>query len=258
MGSENSSSFYYEEHVYQRVLRGYLAKLAIKIKGKKTIKQSTSPKSGFEGTLLSGYVAQSDWLEERSVSFLLSFSLSVFPFSSLGGETANPRHLDDSPTKRRGLFRWFGEEGKRCTLYRWLPSNKENGDISLYRWLFETSSLSIEKLVIREASVAEDYEAGGGLVDEEDNDGWVATHGRPKGCLIKMVLRLFDQVSKAHGKKIVAEEKGMKDFETMWSIRQQDLVLKERLSKMRLLDSLIAKKEPLIEYEEALEKLLLS
>ncbi|KAF3564109.1 hypothetical protein DY000_02015280 [Brassica cretica] len=37
-----------------------------------------------------------------------------------------------------------------------------------------------------EASVAEDYEAGGGLVDDEDYDGWVATH---------MVLRLFD-----HGK----------------------------------------------------------
>ena len=64
------------------------------------------------------------------------------------------------------------------------------------------------------------------------------------------------KVSKAHGKKIVAEEKAMKDFETMWSIRQQDLVLKESLSKMRLLDSLIAKKEPLIEYEEALKKKL--
>ena len=35
--------------------------------------------------------------------------------------------------------------------------------------------------LIREASVAEDYEAGGGLVDDEDNDGWVVTHGRSKG-----------------------------------------------------------------------------
>lgn len=36
----------------------------------------------------------------------------------------------------------------------------------------------------RAASVAEDYEAAGGevLVDDEDNDGWLATHGRPKGC----------------------------------------------------------------------------
>jgi len=35
----------------------------------------------------------------------------------------------------------------------------------------------------RAASVAEDYEAAGGevLVDDEDNDGWLATHGKPKG-----------------------------------------------------------------------------
>lgn len=31
--------------------------------------------------------------------------------------------------------------------------------------------------------MAEDYEAAGGevLVDDEDNDGWLATHGKPKG-----------------------------------------------------------------------------
>lgn len=31
----------------------------------------------------------------------------------------------------------------------------------------------------------EEYEAAGGeiLLDNEDNDGWLATHGRPKGCL---------------------------------------------------------------------------
>ncbi|CAN8264784.1 unnamed protein product [Cochlearia groenlandica] len=34
----------------------------------------------------------------------------------------------------------------------------------------------------RAASVAEEYEAAGGevLVDDEDNDGWLATHGKPK------------------------------------------------------------------------------
>ena len=44
----------------------------------------------------------------------------------------------------------------------------------------------------------------------------------------------------------------------MWSIKQQDLVIKERLSKMRLLDSLLAKKEPLADYEEALNKKLIN
>ncbi|XP_048620165.1 glutathione S-transferase T2-like [Brassica napus] len=51
------------------------------------------------------------------------------------------------------------------------------------------------------------------------------------------------KASKVHGKKTMAEEKAMKEFETMWSIRQHDLALKERLSKMRLLDSLIADKK---------------
>lgn len=35
----------------------------------------------------------------------------------------------------------------------------------------------------RAASVEEEYEASGGevLVDNEDNEGWLATHGEPKG-----------------------------------------------------------------------------
>lgn len=35
----------------------------------------------------------------------------------------------------------------------------------------------------RAASVEEEYEAAGGevLLDNEDNDGWLATHGKPKG-----------------------------------------------------------------------------
>ncbi|XP_033135182.1 glutathione S-transferase T2 isoform X2 [Brassica rapa] len=64
------------------------------------------------------------------------------------------------------------------------------------------------------------------------------------------------KASKARGKQSVAKEKAMKEFETMWSIRDQDLTRKERMSKMRLLDSLIAKKEPLVEYEEEIKKKL--
>lgn len=38
----------------------------------------------------------------------------------------------------------------------------------------------------RAASVEEEYEAAGGevLLDNEDNDGWLATHGKPNGKLI--------------------------------------------------------------------------
>lgn len=40
----------------------------------------------------------------------------------------------------------------------------------------------------------------------------------------------------------------------MWNIKKQDLEHKERMSKMKILDSLVARQEPLAEYEEALEK----
>ena len=38
----------------------------------------------------------------------------------------------------------------------------------------------------RAASVEEEYEAAGGevLLDNEDNDGWLATHGKPKGTVL--------------------------------------------------------------------------
>ena len=35
----------------------------------------------------------------------------------------------------------------------------------------------------------EEYEAAGGevLLDNEDNDGWLATHGKPKGMLCRNI-----------------------------------------------------------------------
>ena len=38
----------------------------------------------------------------------------------------------------------------------------------------------------RAVSVEEEYEAAGGevLLDDEDNDGWLATHGKPKGMYL--------------------------------------------------------------------------
>ena len=44
----------------------------------------------------------------------------------------------------------------------------------------------------------------------------------------------------------------------MWNIKMQDLTMKEKLSKMKLLQSLLAKTEPLAEYEEALKKKLIT
>ncbi|KAF3487052.1 hypothetical protein F2Q69_00052571 [Brassica cretica] len=44
----------------------------------------------------------------------------------------------------------------------------------------------------------------------------------------------------------------------MWSIKEKDLAVKERLSKMGLLERLIGKKEPLSEVEEALKDKLIT
>uniref|UniRef100_A0A0D3ECK5 No apical meristem-associated C-terminal domain-containing protein n=1 Tax=Brassica oleracea var. oleracea TaxID=109376 RepID=A0A0D3ECK5_BRAOL len=66
------------------------------------------------------------------------------------------------------------------------------------------------------------------------------------------------KASRVSGMKTVVEEKTVNKFENMWSIKHMDLEAKERLSKMRLLESLIGKKEPLAEYEEALKKNLIN
>ncbi|KAF2616990.1 hypothetical protein F2Q68_00041766 [Brassica cretica] len=67
------------------------------------------------------------------------------------------------------------------------------------------------------------------------------------------------KASKGHGKqKTKAEAKSVSEFQTMWNINTEDLAMKERMSKMKLLDSLIAKQEPLAEYEVALKKKLIT
>ncbi|KAF8055969.1 hypothetical protein N665_1279s0003 [Sinapis alba] len=66
------------------------------------------------------------------------------------------------------------------------------------------------------------------------------------------------KAAKARGKKPKVEGKELAEFQTMWRIKQEDLTLKEKLSKMKLLDSLIAKQEPLADYEEALKKKLIN
>ena len=54
------------------------------------------------------------------------------------------------------------------------------------------------------------------------------------------------------------EGKGFCEFERVWNVRQEDLSRRERLTKMGLLDRLLAKTEPLPEYEECLKKKLIN
>ncbi|XP_013668590.2 glutathione S-transferase T3-like [Brassica napus] len=64
------------------------------------------------------------------------------------------------------------------------------------------------------------------------------------------------KASKGFGKKTMAEGKRLTEFQSLWSIRKEDIAAKERLTKMKLLESLVGKEE-LAEYEEALKKKLI-
>ncbi|KAL0685733.1 hypothetical protein Bca4012_052581 [Brassica carinata] len=64
-------------------------------------------------------------------------------------------------------------------------------------------------------------------------------------------------LKQASSKKTAADGKELSQFQTMWSLKKEDLALKERLSKMKLLDGLHAKEGPLPDYEEALKKKLI-
>ena len=50
----------------------------------------------------------------------------------------------------------------------------------------------------RAASVEEEYEAAGGevLLDNEDNDGWLATHGKPKGTFFFWIRNCCNKCKK--------------------------------------------------------------
>uniref|UniRef100_A0A0D3EBJ9 Uncharacterized protein n=1 Tax=Brassica oleracea var. oleracea TaxID=109376 RepID=A0A0D3EBJ9_BRAOL len=63
--------------------------------------------------------------------------------------------------------------------------------------------------------------------------------------------------AKANGKKRNAEER-LSEFSGMWSIRKENMAIKERLSKMKLLDRLLAKVEPLDESEKTLKQKLIN
>ncbi|KAF3497707.1 hypothetical protein DY000_02052206 [Brassica cretica] len=60
------------------------------------------------------------------------------------------------------------------------------------------------------------------------------------------------------GKRPMGDQLSASEFQGMWSLKEKDLAAKERLKKMGLLESLIAKKEPLSQFEEALRDKLIT
>ena len=84
------------------------------------------------------------------------------------------------------------------------------------------------------------------------------THGedesmaRPEGVKAEKA-----KTKKGVSKPATLEEEG-REFQGLWEIRQKDFVLKDKLNKQKLLDSLIAKTEPLTELEIALKNKLIT
>ncbi|XP_048611780.1 uncharacterized protein LOC106378601 [Brassica napus] len=66
------------------------------------------------------------------------------------------------------------------------------------------------------------------------------------------------KAAKAHSRKPLVDGKELAKFQTMWSMKKEDLALKERLSKIKLLDTLIARQGTLVDYEEDLKKRLIN
>ncbi|XP_013589385.1 PREDICTED: glutathione S-transferase T3-like [Brassica oleracea var. oleracea] len=80
-----------------------------------------------------------------------------------------------------------------------------------------------------------------------ENDAGVEGTSRPPGV----------KAAKARGKKPQVEGQDVYDCQLMWSIKKDDLAMKQQLSKMRLLEKLVAK-ENLADYEEDLKKKLIN
>uniref|UniRef100_A0A0D3BXU4 Myb-like domain-containing protein n=1 Tax=Brassica oleracea var. oleracea TaxID=109376 RepID=A0A0D3BXU4_BRAOL len=58
------------------------------------------------------------------------------------------------------------------------------------------------------------------------------------------------KAAKARSRKPLVDGKELAEFQTMWSMKKEDLALKENLSKIKLLDTLIARQGTLADYEE--------
>ncbi|CAF1902581.1 unnamed protein product [Brassica napus] len=79
--------------------------------------------------------------------------------------------------------------------------------------------------------------------------------GRPAGVKAAKA-RTKGSVSKATS--VEKEGKHLEDFQMMWEIRKKDYLMKDKLNKQKLLDSLIGKTEPLTEIEITLKNKLIN
>ncbi|XP_013608268.1 PREDICTED: glutathione S-transferase T2-like [Brassica oleracea var. oleracea] len=65
-------------------------------------------------------------------------------------------------------------------------------------------------------------------------------------------------IKAAKARRNNAQGKALSDYKSMWELKMEDLATKEKLSKLAILDTLLAKKEPLSETEETVKNKLLA
>lgn len=81
---------------------------------------------------------------------------------------------------------------------------------------------------------------------------------KPLPISVSKVLLVWRQRKEPLVREALAHHESAFEFQTMWSIKENDLAVKERLTKMGLLETLISKKEPLSECEQALKQKLIT
>ncbi|KAF3560018.1 hypothetical protein F2Q69_00011808 [Brassica cretica] len=65
-------------------------------------------------------------------------------------------------------------------------------------------------------------------------------------------------IKAAKARRNNAQGKALEDYKSMWELKMEDLAMKEKLSKLAILDTLLAKKNPLSETEEVVKNKLLA
>uniref|UniRef100_A0A0D3E1J6 No apical meristem-associated C-terminal domain-containing protein n=1 Tax=Brassica oleracea var. oleracea TaxID=109376 RepID=A0A0D3E1J6_BRAOL len=195
-----------------------------------------------------------NWNRKTSSWFDREFYLFVGSILSCGG---SPRRLTEL-----SVWRWLSSTADGA-LSRWLSANRSAHEIYFNN---QTKKFSLEhawnelrndqkwcELATSKTESSSkrrkfaDGSHSGASSQVNECDAGVEGTSRPSGV----------KAAKARGKKPQVEGQDVSDYQLMWSIKKDDLAMKQQLSKMRVLEKLLAK-ENLADYEEDLKKKLIN
>ncbi|XP_033141171.1 glutathione S-transferase T3-like [Brassica rapa] len=134
---------------------------------------------------------------------------------------------------------------KFCGAYEAATRQKTSGQNDNDKWCELSTAKKDGSYRKRKCDGGDDDEANAGDDDEATN--------RPPG--VKAA-----KAGSGKGSKCPEANagKGLSQFQTMWTIKKEDLVLKEKLGKIKLLNTLLAREGPLAASEETLKEQLIT